>query len=815
MKRIVLLALTVMVTFWSMASPIGGEANFEITGKVLDEHKQPLIGAVITIQNTLLGTSTQIDGTYRLGLRKTGRYILTASFLGYGDVTKEVTVDNDTQVDFWLTPEAIMSEEVVVTSTRASSRMPIAQTTINAEELEKRKSGFDIPYLLEMTPSVVAVSEGGTGVGNSSFRIRGTDISRINVTVNGIPLNDPESQSVFWVNMPDFANSVDNIQVQRGVGTSSQGAGAFGATVNFQTSTLAPEPFALGEVMAGSFNTLKTSVKAGTGLVNNLFSFETRYSKVKSDGYIDRGWSDHESLFITGALHTEKSLLRVNLIHGVQHTGITWEGTPSYMLEDNRRYNPAGYMGDDENGIAQFYPNESDNYLQNHYHLIYSRQLVQSLSLNVTGFWIAGEGYYEQYKQGRKLVEYGIPTFDVNGETIKKVDMIREKCLDNNFYGATFSLNYNKKKLNSTLGGGWNQYKNAHFGNVLWTSININIPNKYEWYRNTGDKQDMNIFLKSTYQAASNLSLFGDLQLRTISYKMGGFDDDLQSLTQKHDWTFFNPKGGLLYKINHNQEAFFSVAVAHREPSRADIKDAMKFGGNNTPKPEQLIDYELGYKLKTQSFALDANLYYMDYRDQLVLTGKLSDSGYPLMTNVDNSYRMGIEISSGLIITSWLKWDANITLSENKIKDFVEYVDLYDASWNFVGQKRYELGNTNISFSPPIVAASQISIEPIKNLSLAFTSKYIGSQYIDNTSNDTRMLDAYFVNNLRVGYKLKVKGTKGVNFRILANNIFNNSYIANGWVWRAEFNDGSPEYREDGFFPQAGINFMGLISVEF
>ncbi|MDY0349601.1 MAG: carboxypeptidase-like regulatory domain-containing protein, partial [Tenuifilaceae bacterium] len=309
MKRIVLLALTVMVTFWSMASPIGGEANFEITGKVLDEHKQPLIGAVITIQNTLLGTSTQIDGTYRLGLRKTGRYILTASFLGYGDVTKEVTVDNDTQVDFWLTPEAIMSEEVVVTSTRASSRMPIAQTTINAEELEKRKSGFDIPYLLEMTPSVVAVSEGGTGVGNSSFRIRGTDISRINVTVNGIPLNDPESQSVFWVNMPDFANSVDNIQVQRGVGTSSQGAGAFGATVNFQTSTLAPEPFALGEVMAGSFNTLKTSVKAGTGLVNNLFSFETRYSKVKSDGYIDRGWSDHESLFITGALHTEKSLL--------------------------------------------------------------------------------------------------------------------------------------------------------------------------------------------------------------------------------------------------------------------------------------------------------------------------------------------------------------------------------------------------------------------------------------------------------------------------------------------------------------------------
>ncbi|MDD3891440.1 MAG: TonB-dependent receptor [Bacteroidales bacterium] len=815
MKKLVLLFCTILATASLIANPVEGEANFRITGRVLDENNNPLPWAVVAVENTLLGTTAQVDGTYQLNLRRGGSYILSASFMGYGKITKQITVDENTQVDFTLIPESIMGEEVIVSSTRASSQMPIAYTTINAEELDKQKSGFDIPYLLQMVPSVVAVSEGGTGVGNSSFRIRGTDASRINVTVNGVPLNDPESQAVFWVNMPDFASSVDNIQVQRGVGTSTQGAGAFGATVNFQTSTLTPEPFANAEVLAGSFNTLKTSFKAGTGLINNSFSFESRYSKVKSDGYIDRGWSDHESIFLTGAWHTEKSLLRFNLIHGVQHTGITWEGTPSDMLEENRQYNPAGYMGKNEDGVRQFYPNESDNYTQNHYHLIYSHQLNQSLSLNLAGFLITGEGYYEQYKRGRKLKEYGIDPFTIDGETIKKVDMIREKCLDNDFYGATFSLNYKKSALVTTLGGGWNQYNNNHFGNVLWTSTNVGIPNHYEWYRNTGDKQDFNIFLKSTYQIIENLSLFGDVQYRGISYNLRGFDDDLQSIEQAHRWDFFNPKAGVFFTFAQGHEAFFSVATAQREPSRADLKDGLKFEENNTPKREQLIDYELGYNLKSQSFSLGANLFYMDYKDQLVLTGELSESGYPLMTNVDKSYRMGIEIMTGLIFTNWLRWDANVTISENKIVNFVEYVELYDADWSYVGQNAYELGNTDISFSPPIVASSQIRVEPIKNLGLTLVSKYVGTQYIDNTSNKTRMLDAYFVNNLKVDYKPKIKGTKAISLQLFVNNIFDADYIANGWVWRAEFNDGSPEAREDGFFPQAGINFMGRLAVEF
>ena len=815
MKKIVLLLLLLPVGWIANGMPYEGEGIFKVTGRVLDEQGKPLAGAVVAIENSMLGTSTTADGSYSLTLRRSGNYQIFASFMGYGKAAKEIYVDADISVEFSLVPESIMSEAVIVSATRASSRMPIAQTNINAEELERQKSGFDIPYLLEMVPSVVAVSEGGTGVGNTTFRIRGTDMTRINVTVNGIPLNDPESQGVFWVNMPDFANSVENIQVQRGVGTSTHGAGAFGATVNFQTSTLTPEPFAQAEAIAGSFNTLRTSIKAGTGLVNDMFSFETRYSQVKSDGYIERGWSDHESLFITGAWHSERSLLRFNLIHGVQHTGITWEGTPSYMLEQNRRYNPAGYMGTDGDGVELFYPNESDNYTQTHYHLIFSHELSRNLSLNLAGYWIVGEGFYEQYKRNRKLTDYGLAPFVIGEEVISQVDMVRQKWLDNDLYGFTYSLSYTENNLNTILGGGWNRFDNHHFGNVLWTQTNINIPRNYEWYRNNGLKTDYNIFVKATYEVIDNLSLFGDLQYRGIDYELAGFDDDLQSLEQKHDWKFFNPKGGVFYQLSANQEAFLSVAVAHREPSRADIKDAMKYGTNNTPREEKLLDYELGYNFKSQSFAMGVNLFYMDFEDQLVLTGKLSEVGYPLMTNVDKSYRRGIELTTGLMPTQWLRWDANLTLSQNKIENFVSYVDLYDANWDYVGQNEYELGTTDISFSPPVVASSQLRVEPLKGLGVTFVTKYVGAQYIDNTSSKERMLDAYLVNNLKVDYTFKPKGFKAINLQLFVNNLFNNDYIANGWVWRAEFNDGSPEYREDGFFPQAGINFMGRVALEF
>jgi len=392
MKRTVFLLLSMMLLATLQAFPKETEGKLSISGRVTDADGKPLTGAYVVIENTKLGTSTGRDGTYILTLRKGGIYRLTASFVGFATEVAEVEVMGDAIVNFTLSQESYLAEEVVVSATRASSKMPIAQTTLGAEQIAELKKGFDIPYLLEMLPSVVATSEGGTGVGNTSFRIRGTDMSRINVTVNGIPLNDPESQAVFWVNMPDFANSVDNVQVQRGVGTSTQGAGAFGATVNFQTITLNPQPFVSSEVLAGSFNTFQASVKAGTGMIKDMFSFETRYSRITSDGYIDRGWSDQQSLFFTGARHAVKSLLRFNIIHGIQHTGITWEGTPGYMLQDDRRYNPAGYMGTDENDMPKFYPNESDNYRQTHFQLLYSYQLSQNLSFNLAGFFCGWPG---------------------------------------------------------------------------------------------------------------------------------------------------------------------------------------------------------------------------------------------------------------------------------------------------------------------------------------------------------------------------------------------------------------------------------------
>ncbi len=814
--------LLIALCFWGVFAPSFADTSesmggITISGKVTDSDGAELVGATITVENTLQGTSTTLNGEYILKITSKGTYTVAASFVGYKREVIEVSVDGDKQVNFTLTPETIMGEAVIVSATRVSERMPIAHSSVNSKEIRERNSGFDVPYLLEMIPSVVAVSEGGTGVGNTAFRIRGTDMTRINVTVNGIPLNDSESQGVWWVNMPDFTSSVDNIQVQRGVGTSTNGAGAFGATVNFQTVTLEPEPFAYGEIMGGSFNTFRTTIKAGTGLVNDQFSFEGRYSRVASDGYIERGMSDHQSLFFTGAWHTAKSIVRLNLIHGDQHTGITWEGTPGYMLDENPRYNPAGYMFTDEFGVEQFYRNETDNYTQTHYQLVYSHHLSKNLSMNVAGHWTVGKGYYEQYKRNRELEDYGINPITIGEETVTHTNMIRQKLMDNDFYGGTYSLVYRKNSISTTLGGGWNKYDGDHFGKVLWTEVNAGIPKDFEWYRNNGTKTDFNIFTKANWQVAEKLNLFGDVQYRRIEYILSGFDDDLASLDQSHSWDFLNPKAGLMYKITPSHDVYFSFGMAHREPTRADIKDAMKYGSNNTPTPEKLMDYELGYNHKSQNYALGLNLYYMDYRDQLVLTGKLSDVGYPLMTNVPKSYRAGIEATLGIKPSSWLRWDGNLTLSRNIIKDFVEYIDLYDSdqTWEFIGQQENKLGDTEISFSPSAILSSILRFQPLKNFGLSFTTKYVDSQYFDNTSSKERMLDAYLVNNLKIDYKLSLKGTKGLNLELMVNNIFNEDYLATAWVYRAAFADGSPEYREDGFFPQAGINLMTRIVVEF
>jgi iron complex outermembrane receptor protein len=811
MKKITLILLLQLMGVWLSAIPNESFGTLQINGKITDEKGSPLIGATVTVENSLQGTTSNLDGSYSIKRLRPGTYKIAASFMGYESMSVEVNLERDEVLDFTLKPSSIMGEEIVVNATRATTRMPIAQTSLSKDDIKSTASGFDIPYLLEMIPSVVATSEGGTGVGNTAFRIRGSDMSRINVTVNGIPLNDSESQGVYWVDLPDFTSSVDNIQVQRGVGTSTNGAAAFGASVNFQTSTLTTSPFVNVDLMTGSFGTWKTSAKIGTGLVDNRFSFESRFSQLKSDGYIDRGTSDHRSMFLTGAWHTSKSLLRFNLIHGEEHTGITWEGNPGYMVDSIRTYNPAGEYIDNQ-GKTVYYKDEKDNYIQTHYQLMYSAQLSNYFSLSSALHWTRGAGYYEEYKSKMNFSDYGVTNPIFGADTIKKSDIIRQKWMENDFYGTTLSLNYRKAAIDAFLGGGWNRYQGGYFGKIIWSEINAGIPKGYKWYRNTSQKTDFNIFGKATYLLTDGFSVYGDFQYRRIDYRLRGPNDDFVSLNQLHRWNFFNPKFGTIYKISTQHEIFASFGVGHREPTREDLKDTTE-----TPRSERLLDYEVGYTYKSPLFALGINLYYMDYRDQLVLTGKLSDVGYPLMTNVDKSYRTGLEITGGIKPTSWLKWNLNATLSSNQILNFVEYVDLYDNSsdWNFVGQQAKQLGNTPISFSPSIIGSSQVELKPIKSLSFSLISKYVGEQYYDNSGSAERRLPSYFVNNLKIDYSWKVKSLKSINLQLFVNNLLNIKYEANAWVYRAKFANGDPEYREDGFFPQAGINFMAKVGVEF
>ena len=813
MKKFTLMLLLQLMGVWLFANT---NESYQIKGRVTDENRSPLIGASVVLENTLQGCTTDSYGNYSMRKVKSGVYTLSVSFIGFEKKSLELNVDKDLTIDISLTPSSILGEEIVVNATRASSRMPIAQTSMSKEEIKKTSVGLDIPYLLEMTPSVVATSEGGTGIGNTAFRIRGTDMSRINVTVNGIPLNDPESQGVYWVDLPDFTSSVDNIQVQRGIGTSTNGAAAFGASVNFQTTTLSPEPFTNIDLQAGSFGSWRTAAKIGTGLLNKKFSFEGRFSQLKSDGYIDRGTSDDRSIFLTGAWHTSKSLLRFNLIHGEEHTGITWTGTPGYMLDSIRTYNPEGVYKD-TSGNTHYYRDQKDNYTQTHYQLIYSNQLTNSISLSSALFWVKGAGYYEEYKDdslgyGNRFSDYALIGPIHKNDTLKTTDMIRQKWMANDFYGTTLSLNYRKGAIDAALGGGWNRYEGNHFGKILWSEVNNGIPNNYQWYRNTSVKTDFNIFGKATYQFTNMLSMFGDMQFRSINYKLKGPNDDQVNLDQSHNWNFYNPKFGTVIKISSHQEIFASFGVGHREPTREDLKDTTK-----TPSSERLFDYEVGYTCKTPNFVMGLNLYYMDYKDQLVLTGKLSDVGYPLMTNVDKSYRAGVEIAAGIKPLTWLSWNVNSTLSINRIKNFVEYVELYDNStdWKKAGQEMKSLGDTPISFSPSIVGSSQIAVTPIKSITISLMSKYVGEQYYDNTGSAARRLDGYLVNNFKVDYSFKVKSVKAINIQLFVNNLFNNKYLANAWVYRAHFVNGDPEYREDGFFPQAGTNFMVKLGVEF
>ena len=788
---------------------------------VVTGNGEPLPGASLVIENTFYGVSAKSDGSFEFNNLKKGNYIVRASFVGFNTQEMEVSVPEIQQVSVELTPATILTSEVLVSATRAKDKTPVAYTNITGEEIAARNMGQDIPYLLQLTPSFVATSDAGAGVGYTNFRIRGTDLNRINVTVNGIPLNDAESHGTWFVDLPDLASSLENVQVQRGVGTSTNGAAAFGATINLQTNTLNINPYAEYKTAAGSFNTFKNTVSAGTGLLDGKFTLDARLSKVTSDGFIDRAFSDLKSFFISGGYHSGNTVIRANIFSGVETTYQSWNGVPSVRLdndlegmqryEEHWLYSPQQTQeminSDSRTYNLYTYDNQVDFYQQDHYQLHFSHKFSQALNLNASGFYIRGKGYYENYRYNRKLENYQLPEITVGGETVQRTDLIDRKWLDNHFYGLTFSLNYQKQKSDFTLGCGWNTYDGDHYGNVIWAQFVGDADPNHEWYFNKGLKKDFNLFAKYNYQVAEKLNLFADMQYRHINYSIDGIDDDLRNITQQHEFNFFNPKLGVFYEPAQNQNLYLSFATANREPNRSAYIDARQDA--EPPVYETLYDWELGYEYKSARFSGSANFYYMSYKNQLVLTGEINDVGNPIMTNVDKSHRTGLELQTGLALTKNLQWLANATFSQNNIENFTEYVD----NWDTGGQESFHLGTTEIAFSPNVIANSQLVYEPVKNLNFAFISSYVGKQFIDNTASDDRSLNAYFVNNLKVDYSFKTGLFDNISIHLMVNNMFSEEYESNAWVY--SYILGGERYKMDGYFPQAGRHFMLGVDLKF
>ncbi len=717
-------------------------------------------------------------------------------------------------------------DEVLLSSTRVKPNAPFAFTNIEKEALESINLGQDLPILLDQLPSVVTTSDAGSGVGYTGIRVRGSDATRVNVTINGIPYNDSESQGTFWVNMPDFVSSVEDIQLQRGVGTSTNGSGAFGASLNLKTLNPSTLGYANSTHAIGSYGTRKHNISIGSGIKNNFYA-EARLSNIQSDGYIDRASSDLNSYYTEAGFINETTAVKAIVFGGKEITYQSWNGAPEAVVNNDaagiQAFIDRNYSSDDEatnllNSGRTYnsytYDNEVDNYEQTHYQLHASHQFNSNLSANISGNFTKGQGYFEQYKDDETIGDY----FPNSADPTQEGDVIRRRWLDNDFYAFVYSLNYNKNNLSLSLGGGYTSYKGDHFGEVIWNSFATTPALGDRYYFSYGEKQDFNTYLKAEYTISTNLLTFVDLQYRTVKYESVGLSSDLLAINVKDNFDFFNPKLGLTYIIDNYNSVYGSYAVANREPNRDDLtKNPIK------PVSEQLHDFELGYKLKSDSYYATVNLYYMNYKDQLVLTGDLDDVGDPIRQNVADSYRAGIEIQAGYKFSNQFRIDANATFSQNKIKafDYVVYDTQYDPntfqtlSYAPV-TTTYE--NTDISFSPNTIIGNTLTYSPIKNGTVALISKYVGKQYLDNTSDDSKSIDAYFVNNLNLSYKINPKWIKEIAFNVLVNNLFDAEYVSNGYTYSYFYrpeNSNNPAITENFYYPQATRNVLVGVTLKF
>lgn len=803
-----------------------GYAQYSISGQVKDENGAPLPGATVVIKNSSIGVVSDIDGKFALKEISEGNYVLKVGFLGYVNVEKLVIVENDLTVDFQLNENVLMGEEVIVYATRANDKTPTTYSEVSKEEIAERNLGQDMPFLLRFTPSMVTTSDGGAGVGYTGMRIRGSDATRINVTVNGIPINDSESHGTFWVNMPDFASSVNNVQVQRGVGTSTNGAAAFGATISMQTSLPSEEAYGQIDNSFGSFNTRKHTAIYNTGLIKDHWSFEGRLSQIASDGYLDRASADLKSYYLAGGYYGDKTIIKALTFSGKEVTYQAWYGTPEAKLKrDNQgiqdvidlggEYTTQEQIDNLKNSGRRFnyylYDNEVDNYQQDHYQLHLNHSFSGKLNVNASAHYTYGRGYFEQYRNDDEFSHYGLSDIVLNDTVLTSTDLIRRRWLDNHFYGLTFSANYQDGRLTSTLGGGYNFYDGDHFGEIIWSQYASNSKIRERYYDNFGRKSDFNVYSKTNYQASRDLNLFADLQIRMIDYHTKGVDSDLRNIDTGGDYVFFNPKFGATYTLSSASNIYGSFAIGNREPVRTDFIDSPN---GQTPKHETLRNLEAGYRLNKRNFQFSANYYLMDYVNQLVPTGALNDVGSSLRANVDKSYRTGIELVAGARITEILEIAGNVSFSQNKIDSFQEVV--YDYAYGF-GEEGYEVineyKNTDIAFSPNVIAGALVTLFPIEGFSIQLSGKYIGRQYLDNTSNKDRIIDDYLINDLIVEYKFSVKSMEQIKLSLMINNLFNVKYSSNGYTWGYLY-DGFL-YQQNNYYPQAGTNFLAGLSMKF
>ncbi|MBQ8223431.1 MAG: TonB-dependent receptor [Bacteroidales bacterium] len=784
--------------------PVQLLAQFNVSGTVIDkENHEDLIGAHISLKETNQIVVTDENGYFEFKNISKGNYTLEATFIGFKNYETDIKVVKDLSVKIMMNTDHKMEDEIIVTASRVGDKTPLTYSEINSEELKISNQGSDLPYLLQSTPSLIVTSDAGSGVGYTGMRIRGSDLTRINVTLNGIPVNDAESNLVYFVDLPDLASSVDNIQIQRGVGNSSNGAAAFGASINIKTDEQTSEPFARLSSSVGSFNTLKNTINFSTGRNKKGFNFNGRISKINSDGYIERAYSDLFSYQLSASWSDENDFLKFMIMNGKEETYQAWNGAPKDSLATNPTYNPSGIMYDKDGNVKGYYENEIDKYDQSYYQLHYAHSFSSNLTLTASAFLTTGKGYYENYKNDRKLSNYGLEPLIIGDTIIERLNLIQQKWLDNKYYGFNIALNQKIGKFDINYGGSWNKYDGDHFGIVNWAEYNI--PLNHRWYENTGNKEYYNVYVSANYEMNAHLNFFAEMQYRHIRYDIEGIHDDLNDITQNHIFNFWNPKGGVFYTINERNNAYFSVAYSNREPNRDIYTDADEFQRENVTH-EKLIDYELGYSHRNNKMTFNTNIFYMDYNDQLVMTGEINNVGNTIMMNVNKSYRLGLEGSALLKFNRYFALDFNFALSQNKIIDFIDYVDNYDSDWNYLGQIENHLNTTDISFSPNIIAGLNFKVSPVKYLDIVFQEKYVGRQYIDNTSTLSRSLDPYFLSNININYEWKQSLFKDLNFNLSVNNIFNKKYCSNAWVYKALV--GGEEYIEDGYFPQAGINFM-------